>query len=216
MTNHEISAQWLPHPAAPNGALSIPDTPGIPDAPNAADTSKAADIPYEPDVADASDAPGSFDFPARAFTCACGLALPDETSAELHAMELNLCTACFGTTRQEPIPGYTRPCTACAATGRRGPQLVWELAHAEAERVITLPLIRALLPHRPFRLSELSDQVRTHLGLPPGRLPVGPRVRDLLLHLQSQGELALLSAPARLLQGTDVVLYDDPHWVRTA
>ncbi|MEO3855927.1 hypothetical protein [Acrocarpospora sp. B8E8] len=177
MTNHQISAQWLPG-----------DTP---------------------------DDPGSPGFPARAFTCACGLSLPDETSAELHAMELNLCTTCFGTTRQEPVPGYTRPCTACAATGRRGPQLVWELAHAEAERVITLPLIRTLLPHHPFRLSDLSDKVRTHLGLPPGRLPVGPRVRDLLLHLQSQGELALLSAPARLLQGTDVVLYDDPHWVRT-
>ncbi|GAA0389217.1 hypothetical protein Acor_59910 [Acrocarpospora corrugata] len=153
---------------------------------------------------------------ARTFTCSCDLPLPDQTAAELHAMELNRCTTCFGSARHEPVPGYNRPCTACAATGRRGPQLVWELAHAEAERTITLPLIRLLLPHRPFRLSELADKVRSHLSLPPGRLPVGPRVRDLLLHLQSMGELALLSAPDRLLQGTDVVLYDDPHWIRVS
>ncbi|GIH25087.1 hypothetical protein Aph01nite_33970 [Acrocarpospora phusangensis] len=189
-----------------------PHTPG-PAAPPA-----STDAPDYYDISEYSGiVPNDDDsvIPARTFSCACDLALPDQTAAELHAMELNLCTTCFGSTRQEPFPGYTRPCTSCAATGRRGRQLVWQLAHAEAERTITLPLIRLLLPHRPFRLSELSDKVRSHLSLPPGRLPVGPRVRDLLLHLQAQGEVALLSAPDRLLDGPDVVLYNDPHWVRT-
>ena len=56
-------------------------------------------------------------------------------SAELHAAETNQCTACLGTAEQPVLPGLApgilpglsrglmRPCTACAATGRRKEQM---------------------------------------------------------------------------------------------
>ncbi|MEU8272354.1 hypothetical protein AB0B89_35035 [Sphaerisporangium sp. NPDC049002] len=40
---------------------------------------------------------------------------------------------------------FVRRCPACAAMGRRDVQLVWEVAHSEAEQVITLDLVRGLL-----------------------------------------------------------------------
>lgn len=149
------------------------------------------------------------------YACSCGADLPDQMSAELHASEANLCTVCLGTLEEEPFPGWRRRCLACAGTGRRGPQLVWELAHAEAETAIPVRVVLALLPERPFRLSELADLVRERLNLPPGRLPVGPRVRDILLQLQQEGEVALISAPEQLLDDSGAVLYDDPYWVKT-
>ncbi|WP_066375015.1 hypothetical protein [Herbidospora mongoliensis] len=147
--------------------------------------------------------------------CSCGVDLPDQVTAELHASEANLCTACFGTMEEEPFPGWKRRCLACAGTGRRGPQLVWELAHVEAETVIPVRVVLALLPGRPFRLSELADLVRERLSLAPGQLPVGPRVRDVLLQLQQEGEVALISAPEQLMDEEGAVLYEDPYWVRT-
>ncbi|WP_061289559.1 hypothetical protein [Herbidospora cretacea] len=149
------------------------------------------------------------------YSCSCGAELPDQVTAELHASEANLCTACFGTTEEEPFPGWRRRCLACAGTGRRGPQLVWELAHVEAESVIPVRVVLALLPGRPFRLSELADLVRERLNLAPGRLPVGPRVRDVLLQLREEGEVELISAPDQLMDDSGAVLYDDPYWVRT-
>jgi hypothetical protein len=165
-----------------------------------------------------------------AYSCGCGADLPDLMTAELHASETDQCTSCLGAAEQSLLPavvpgilpalvsGLMRPCTACAGTGRRREQIVWELAHAEAERVITMSLVRDVVTSfgGPFRLSEVADAIRDGLGLPPGRLPVGPRVRDVLLRLQADGEITMLSAPDELLDGTDVVLYRDPQWSRTS
>ncbi|MEU8147800.1 hypothetical protein [Nonomuraea sp. NPDC048901] len=165
-----------------------------------------------------------------AYSCGCEADLPDLMSAELHASETNQCTVCLGSAEQPVLPGLVpailpglsrglmRPCTACAATGRRREQIVWELAHAEAEQMITMSLVRGVVAEfgGPFHLSEVADAVRSGLGLPPGRMPVGPRVRDLLLRLQAAGEITMLSAPDELLDGADVVLYRDPQWARTS
>jgi hypothetical protein len=153
----------------------------------------------------------------RTFRCACGTALPSRVAAELHASETGQCTACLGSADEEVVPGFVRRCSACAATGRRNVQLVWEVAHSEAEQVITLELVRDLIADttRPFKLSEVADATRLALGLPVGRLPVGPRVRDLLRQLEASGELVMVSAPDELLRGPSVVLYRDPQWQRT-
>ncbi len=91
----------------------------------------------------------------------------------------------------------------------------WQLAYAEAEHLITMTVVRGVVAgfDGPFRLSEIADTVRSGLGLPTGRLPVGPRVRDLLLQLQAAGEITMLSAPDEMV-GTDMVLYRDPQWQR--
>ncbi len=131
-------------------------------------------------------------------------------------MEANQCSACLGSASEEIVPGFVRRCPACAGTGRRGPQLVWQLAYSQAEETITIGLVRTLINQfsGPFRLSEMADTVRATLALPAGRLPVGPRVRDLLRQLEATGDLVMISAPDRLLHGTSVVLYRDPQWVR--
>ncbi|MFI0419880.1 hypothetical protein C1I98_13280 [Spongiactinospora gelatinilytica] len=152
----------------------------------------------------------------RGYRCDCGLPLDRRVTAELHAMENDMCSTCLGAAEEVVVPGFARPCTACASTGRRGPQLVWQAAYGEAEQVITIGLLRRVvrgLPE-PFALSRAADEVRALLGLPPGRLPVGPRVRDLLQRLAEEGEIALASAPDELLHGTEVVLYRDPLWRR--
>lgn len=150
----------------------------------------------------------------RTYRCTCGADLPDRAAAEAHAVAAHRCSACLGAAATEIVPGFTRPCASCAGTGRRGVQLRWRQAHEEAARVITLDLVRDLISSwdRPFRLSEAADAVRRLLRLPPGRLPVGPRVRDLLRRLEADGELVLVSAPDRLLHGTAIVFYDDPQW----
>ncbi|GAA2696218.1 MULTISPECIES: hypothetical protein [Nonomuraea] len=137
-------------------------------------------------------------------------------SEELRAMERDQCTACLGTAEEEIVPGYNRPCRACAGTGRRREQLIWQLAHDEAAQLITLPVVRDLVKQTrgPFRLSEIADAVRAALNLPVGRLPVGPRVRDLLLDMQAADEIVMVSAPDELLEGTEVVLHRDPAWER--
>lgn len=152
----------------------------------------------------------------RIFHCQCGVPLPNRVAAELHASESGQCTACLGSADEEVVPGFVRRCPACAATGQRKVQLVWELAHGEAEQVITLELVRGLIGRfgGPFRLSEVADAARQALGLPVGRLPVGPRVRDLLRELEGMGELVMLSAPDELLRGPSVVLFKDPQWQR--
>ncbi|GGK87952.1 hypothetical protein Sme01_74330 [Sphaerisporangium melleum] len=154
----------------------------------------------------------------RTFRCACGASLPDRAAAELHASETGQCTACLGSADEELVPGFVRRCPACAATGRRGVQLVWEVAHGEAEQVITLDLVRGLVAGfpGPFRLSEIADATRLALGLRLGRLPVGPRVRDLLREMEATGELVMLSAPDEMLRGPAVVLYRDPQWQRVS
>ncbi|WP_327103918.1 hypothetical protein [Nonomuraea glycinis] len=152
------------------------------------------------------------------YGCSCGTRLVHRMAAELHAAEQQLCSACLGTVEEEVAPGVARECSACAGTGRRREQLIWQLAHAEAEQVITMTLVRGVVADfdGPFHLSEVADTVRDGLGLPGGRLPVGPRVRDLLLELQANGEIAMLSAPDELLDATaNVVLYRDPQWQRT-
>ncbi|WP_113703030.1 hypothetical protein [Nonomuraea lactucae] len=151
-------------------------------------------------------------------TCDCGARLDGRMAAELHAAENGQCTACLGSAEEQVVPGLTRRCTACAATGRRREQITWQLAHAEAEQVITMSVVRGVVAELdgPFHLSEIADLVRAGLGLPLGRLPVGPRVRDLLLMMQSAGEITMVSAPDELLDGTDVVLYRDPQWQRVA
>ncbi|MEU6997946.1 hypothetical protein [Nonomuraea sp. NPDC046570] len=150
------------------------------------------------------------------FACDCGTVLADRVTAELHAMENNRCTACLGTATEPVVPDFARECPSCAGTGRRREQIVWQLAYTEAERLITLGVVRGMVAglDGPFHLSEVADSVRAALGLPVGRLPVGPRVRDLLLELQAAGEIVMLSAPDELLDGTDVVLYRDPRWQR--
>lgn len=150
----------------------------------------------------------------RSYRCTCGIDLPDRMAAEVHALEANRCSACLGAAEAEIVPGFVRPCTSCAGTGRRGVQLMWQLAHGEAERLITLDLVRDLIASwdRPFRLSEVADAVRRLLNLESGRLPVGPRVRDLLRRLEADGELVMLSAPEQLLHGTSIVFYNDPQW----
>lgn len=152
----------------------------------------------------------------RSYRCSCGLPLPDRVSAELHAMEANQCSVCLGSASEEIVSGFVRRCSSCAGTGRRGPQLVWQLAYSQAEEAITLSLVRNLISQftGPFRLSEMADAVRALLALPAGKLPVGPRVRDLLRQLEATGDLVLISAPDQLLHGTSVVLYRDPQWVR--
>ncbi|MFC4585179.1 hypothetical protein [Sphaerisporangium corydalis] len=152
----------------------------------------------------------------RTFRCDCGTPLPTRVTAELHAAETNQCTACLGSADEEVVPGFVRRCSACAATGRRNVQLVWEVARGEAEQVITIKLVRGIIDAfpGPFRLSEVADATRSALGLPVGRLPVGPRVRDLLRELEAAGELVMLSAPDELLRGPSVVLYRDPQWQR--
>ncbi|WP_436759655.1 hypothetical protein [Streptosporangium sp. V21-05] len=153
----------------------------------------------------------------RVYLCVCGRQLADRAAAELHASETNQCTTCLGTTVEDIVPGFSQPCTACAGTGRRGAQLTWQLAHAEAESVITVEIVRGLIAGftEPFRLSEVADLVRETLHLPVGRLPVGPRVRDILRGLEAEGELVLISAPDELLRGTSVMLYRDPYWEHT-
>lgn len=150
-----------------------------------------------------------------AFACDCGVLLGGRMVAELHAADNGLCSACLGTTREEPAAGLTRPCTSCAGSGRRKEQVHWQLAYAEAEHLITMTVVRGVVAgfDGPFRLSEIADTVRSGLGLPTGRLPVGPRVRDLLLQLQAAGEITMLSAPDEMV-GTDMVLYRDPQWQR--
>ncbi|MFI7445021.1 hypothetical protein [Nonomuraea indica] len=149
-------------------------------------------------------------------TCVCGARLDSRMAAELHAAETGQCTVCLGSAEEQVAPGLDRGCTACAATGRRREQIIWQLAHAEAEQVITPATVRGVVAEfdGPFHLSQIADAVRDGLGLPPGRLPVGPRVRDLLLDMQAAGEIAMLSAPDELLDGADVVLYRDPQWQR--
>lgn len=153
--------------------------------------------------------------PDDTYACECGAVLAGRMTAEVHAAENGLCSACFGSTVEYPVPGLRRPCTSCAGTGRRREQVAWQLAHAEAEHMITMAVVRSVVDRHdgPFRLSEIADTVRDGLGLPPGRLPVGPRVRDLLLELQAVGEITMLSAPDEMI-GTDMVLYRDPQWQR--
>ncbi|MEV0383592.1 hypothetical protein [Nonomuraea sp. NPDC050643] len=150
-----------------------------------------------------------------AYACDCGTLLAGRMTAELHAAENGLCSVCFGSAAEEPVPGLNRPCTACAGSGRRKEQITWQLAYAEAEHVITMTVVRGIVAgfDGPFHLSEIADTVRAGLGLPTGRLPVGPRVRDLLLQLQAGGEITMLSAPDEMV-GTDMVLYRDPQWQR--
>ncbi|WP_433444314.1 hypothetical protein [Nonomuraea sp. CA-141351] len=150
-----------------------------------------------------------------AFACECGAVLAGRMTAELHAAENGLCSVCLGSTQEEVAPGLTHGCTACAATGRRKEQITWQLAYAEAEQVVTMAVVRGIVARfeGPFHLSEIADLVRAGLGLPAGRLPVGPRVRDLLLELQDSGEITMLSAPDEMI-GTDMVLYRDPQWQR--
>ncbi|GII65500.1 hypothetical protein Skr01_55850 [Sphaerisporangium krabiense] len=152
----------------------------------------------------------------RAFACSCGAPLPARVAAELHAMETGQCSACLGSADRELVPGFVQRCAACAATGRRNVQLVWEVAHGEAAEVITTALVREVVAgfSGPFRLSQVADTVRESLGLARGRLPVGPRVRDVLRELEASGELVMLSAPDELLRGPAVVLYRDPLWQR--
>ncbi|MET8159997.1 hypothetical protein ABZT47_26840 [Sphaerisporangium sp. NPDC005289] len=154
----------------------------------------------------------------RTFRCSCRTPLPNRAAAELHASETGQCTVCLGSADEEIVPGFVRRCAACAATGRRNVQLVWEVAHGEAEQVITLDLVRGLVDGfpGPFRLSEVADATRLTLGLPLGRLPVGPRVRDLLREMEAAGELVMLSAPDEMLRGPSVVLYRDPQWQRVS
>jgi hypothetical protein len=152
----------------------------------------------------------------RGYRCDCGAPLPDRTAAQLHAMENDWCSACLGSAVEEIVPEFRRPCTACAGTGRRGPELVWQAAYAEAETVITVGLVRRVvrgLPE-PFALSQAADAVRSLLGLRAGRLPVGPRVGELLRRLAEDGEIVMASAPDELLHGSSVVLYRDPLWRR--
>ncbi|MFF5210924.1 hypothetical protein [Streptosporangium sp. NPDC000396] len=153
----------------------------------------------------------------RTYLCLCGTHLEDRTAAELHAAEIDRCTACLGATTEEVVPGFSQECTSCAGTGRRNVQLVWELACAEAETMITVDLVRQVIAPftQPFRLSQVADTVRDTLGLPVGRLPVGPRVRDVLRSLEATGELVLVSAPDELLRGPTIVLYRDPYWQHT-
>ncbi|WP_214411711.1 hypothetical protein [Sphaerisporangium fuscum] len=150
----------------------------------------------------------------RTYHCDCGTPLPNRAAAELHAMETGQCSVCLGSADEELVPGFVRRCAACAATGRRDVQLVWELAHSEAEQIITPDVVREVIADvtGPFRLSEVADATRLALGLPLGRLPVGPRVRDVLRQLEASGELVMLSAPDELLRGPSVVLYRDPQW----
>ncbi|MFF5250108.1 hypothetical protein ACFY3V_38000 [Streptosporangium sp. NPDC000095] len=150
----------------------------------------------------------------RIYLCVCGSRLPDRAAAESHAAETDQCTTCLGTTVEDIVPGFSQPCTACAGTGRRTVQLTWQLAHLEAESVITVEIVRGLISGlaEPFRLSQVADLVRDTLHLPVGRLPVGPRVRDILRGLEAKGELVLVSAPDELLRGTSVTLYRDPYW----
>ncbi|NUR87555.1 MAG: hypothetical protein HOY71_26030 [Nonomuraea sp.] len=152
------------------------------------------------------------------YACSCGATLADRMSAEVHAADNQLCSVCLGTAREPLAPGLelTQGCSACAGTGRRRDQITWQLAHAEAEQVITMTLVRGVIGGfpGPFHLSEVADAIRDGLGLPGGRLPVGPRVRDLLLQLESLGEITMVSAPDELRDGTDVVLYRDPQWQR--
>lgn len=151
----------------------------------------------------------------EAFACDCGVILGGRMAAELHAAESGLCSSCLGSAEEEAAPGLERGCTSCAGTGRRREQVTWQLAHAEAEHLITITVVRGIVAgfDGPFHLSEIADTVRNGLGLPAGRLPVGPRVRDLLLQLQAAGEIAMLSAPDEMV-GTDMVLYRDPQWQR--
>jgi hypothetical protein len=153
----------------------------------------------------------------RRYACTCGTSLTDRSAAELHAVEANRCTACLGSAEEEVVPGFVRPCNSCAGTGRRGVQLMWQVAYGEAEKMITLELVRDVIAplREPFHLSEVSDRVRALLGLEPGRLPVGPRVGELLRRLEADGELVMLSAPDQRLRGTSVVLYNDPAWQHT-
>ncbi|MBN6055701.1 hypothetical protein JYK22_27465 [Nonomuraea sp. RK-328] len=156
----------------------------------------------------------------EAYACDCGEQLPNRMSAEVHAADTGQCSVCLGSAEEQVAPGFapglTRSCTSCAGTGRRREQVIWQLAHTEAEQLITMSVVRDVVTgfDGPFHLSEVADVVRTGLGLQAGRLPVGPRVRDLLLRLQADGEITMLSAPDELLAGTDVVLYRDPQWQR--
>ncbi|WP_049563377.1 hypothetical protein [Nonomuraea sp. SBT364] len=150
------------------------------------------------------------------YACDCGVPLAGRMAAELHAAENQLCTACLGSAQEELAPGLTHGCPSCAGTGGRREQMTWQLAHAEAEERITITMVRGVVSgfDGPFRLSDIADTIRDGLRLPAGRLPVGPRVRDLLLEMQMAGEITMLSAPDELLDGTDVVLYRDPQWQR--
>ncbi|MEV8638244.1 hypothetical protein AB0395_41985 [Streptosporangium sp. NPDC051023] len=150
----------------------------------------------------------------RNYLCLCGKHLADRDAAELHAMETNQCTTCLGTAIEQIMPNFSQRCTSCAGTGKRKAQLSWELAYAEAEATITVDLVRKVIAPLtgPFQLSQVADTVRAVLGLPVGRLPVGPRVRDVLRQLEAAGELVLVSAPDELLRGTTIVLYRDPYW----
>ncbi|MEV4896429.1 hypothetical protein AB0K48_44425 [Nonomuraea sp. NPDC055795] len=152
-----------------------------------------------------------------AYACSCGASFAGRMPAELHAAENDRCTGCLGSGEETMAPGVTRPCTNCAGSGGRREQIIWQLAHSEAEQLITMSTVRGVIAgfDGPFRLSEIADLIRSGLDLPVGRLPVGPRVRDLLLELQSIGEITMISAPDELLDGTDVVLYRDPSWQRT-
>lgn len=153
---------------------------------------------------------------ADTFECTCGAVLAGRMTAELHASENNRCTVCLGTSQEHMAPGLVRGCSSCAGTGRRREQITWQLAHHEAEQLITLAMVRGVVAEtdRPFHLSEVADVVRAGLQLPAGRLPVGPRVRDLLLHLQAAGEIVMVSAPDELIDDVPTFLYNDPQWQR--
>ncbi|MEU9889444.1 hypothetical protein AB0M95_03170 [Sphaerisporangium sp. NPDC051017] len=167
---------------------------------------------------DADDVALVHDGAFRTYRCACETPLPGRVAAELHAMETGQCSVCLGSADQEIVPGFVQRCAACAATGRRDVQLVWEVAHGEAREVITTELVRGVIGDHagPFRLSQVADAVRESLALPRGRLPVGPRVRDVLREMEAAGELVMLSAPDEMLRGPSVVLYRDPLWQRAS
>ncbi|GAA5077745.1 hypothetical protein HNP84_004020 [Thermocatellispora tengchongensis] len=153
----------------------------------------------------------------RSYSCVCGTPLPTRMAAELHAVETDQCSTCLGSAVEEVVPGFTRRCTSCTGTGRRRMQLIWEMAYAQAEVTITVEVVRGVISRftGPFSLSQAADAVRGTLGLRPGRMPVGPRVRDVLRELEGTGEIALISAPDELLRGASIVLYRDPTWQRT-
>ncbi|GAA4086782.1 hypothetical protein GCM10022248_65660 [Nonomuraea soli] len=152
----------------------------------------------------------------EAYGCECGQSLADRMTAEVHAAESRLCTVCLGGKQEEIAPGLLRGCSSCAGTGRRREQIHWQLAHAEAEQVITVGLVRTVIAgfDGPFHLSEIADAVRGGLSLQVGRLPVGPRVRDVLLQLQQWGEIVMVSAPDELIDDVPTFLYNDPRWQR--
>ncbi|SDR17516.1 hypothetical protein SAMN04489764_3872 [Thermostaphylospora chromogena] len=170
------------------------------------------------DIPPDADGPALVGGAYREYSCTCGVPLPHRMAAELHAVATEQCSTCLGSAVEELVPGFRRGCTSCAGTGRRRNQLMWQLAHAEAELVITVDMVREVIAEfsGPFALSTVADTVRDRLGLRPGRLPVGPRVRDVLRELEAAGEIEMISAPDEMLMGPSVVVYRDPSWRRVS